>query len=67
MCQRYAVESVRSIRMPKGRFSPASISLRTTVNSDARSSALMKLFTIRSASSSSAHARLSSVAGNVSK
>ena len=58
---------MRSKSTLPGSFSPRSSSLRTTVISLARSLALMKLFTIRSASKASAQRRFSSLAGRVSK
>ena len=61
------MDSVRCISTRNGEFSPDSISFRTTVISDSRSSAAMNEFTMRSASRSSAHARFSSLAGKVSK
>ncbi len=50
----------------RGEFSPDSNSLRTTENSVARSSALIGLLIIRSASRRMANSRFSSLAGSVS-
>ena len=59
--------SVRSNRMLNGEFSPISYSLRTTVISLSRSFFAMLLWTMRSASISSAQVTFESVAGSVSK
>lgn len=61
------MEVTRSSRTARGSFSPASNSFLTTVISESRSFCAMKLFTIRSASNSSAQMKFSSVAGTVSK
>jgi hypothetical protein len=54
------------MRMFWGLFSPASISLRTTVISESRSFFAMKELTMRSGSRLSAQSRFASEAGKIS-